>query len=246
MTNSRRVETAGGAILLDSGRLDGELAAAGEELFDPGFWNARGGIVPAGRGRGAAWFIAHGAEQWVLRHYRRGGFAARLAEDRYVWLGEERVRSFAEYRLLACLLERGLPVPVPVAAGYRRQGPAYRCDLITRRIRTAMPLSETLAAQPLDAARWTSIGAAVGRLHTAGLDHADLNAHNILLDATGAVSIIDLDRGRLRAGRGWAAGNLRRLHRSLRKIAADLPAGRFGDEDWRSVLAGYRQRAAAS
>ena len=41
---------------------------------------------------------------WVLRRYLRGGMAARFARDRYLWLGEERTRSFRELRLLAELL----------------------------------------------------------------------------------------------------------------------------------------------
>jgi hypothetical protein len=47
-------------------------------------------------------------DQWVLRHYRRGGAVARrLLADRYVWAGEERVRAFAEWRLLARLHASG-------------------------------------------------------------------------------------------------------------------------------------------
>ena len=53
--------------------------AAGEALFDPQFWAARGDSPPVGAGRGAAWFIASGPEHWVLRHYRRGGFMARIS-----------------------------------------------------------------------------------------------------------------------------------------------------------------------
>ena len=48
---------------------------------------------------------------------------------------------------------------------------------------------------------WRAIGAAIARLHRGGVDHADLNAHNILLDGRGAVSVIDFDRGRVRGAR---------------------------------------------
>jgi 3-deoxy-D-manno-octulosonic acid kinase len=245
MTNGRRVETASGAILLDDALFDGALSAAGDEVFDPGFWAARGEIEPAGRGRGAAWFLSHGAERWVLRHYRRGGFMGRISEDRYLWTGEGRVRAFAEYRLLAALHERGLPVPAPIAARYRRCGGGYRCDLITRRIAGAVPLSETLGEAPLAEHDWRAVGATIGRLHAAGADHADLNAHNILIDRHGAVSVIDFDRGGLRRARGaWAVLNLRRLRRSLIKISAAMPVGRFGEASWQSLLAGYAQHPA--
>ena len=253
MMNGRRMATASGAILADAALADAALAdAAGaggssslEPLFEPQFWAGRGGISPAGGGRGAAWFIDHGTERWVLRHYRRGGFVARLSEDGYLWTGEARVRAFAEYRLLAELAARGMPVPEPVAARYQRRGPWYRCDLITRRIPGAASLSGVLAAAPLADASWSLVGSTIARLHIAGVDHADLNAHNILLDGRGAVSVVDFDRSRVRRPGAWAARNLRRLHRSLAKISAALPEDRFSEEAWRRVLTGYAERSAA-
>ena len=76
-------------------------------------------------------------------------------------------------------------------------------------------------------------------------DLADLNAHNVLLDADGAVSVIDFDRGRLRAQSGggargiWATRNLERLRRSLAKISRGLPAGRYSVQEWEWLMAGY-------
>ena len=248
--NGRRMATASGAILADVALLDAAalLAPASsspEPLFEPKFWPGHGGIRSVGGGRGAAWFVDHGTEQWVLRHYRRGGFVARLSGDRYLWTGEARVRAFAEYRLLADLAAQGMPVPEPVGARYERRGPWYRCDLITRRIPGAASLSGMLAAAPLADASWSLVGSTIARLHMAGVDHADLNAHNILLDGRGAVSVVDFDRGRVRRPGAWAARNLRRLHRSLAKISAALPKDRFSEQAWHRVLAGYAERSAA-
>jgi 3-deoxy-D-manno-octulosonic acid kinase len=232
-------------MLVEAGCLGGAFSGAGEALFDPRFWATRGRIIPAGGGRGAAWFIDHGSEQWVLRHYRRGGLVARLSEDRYFWTGEARVRSFAEYRLLARLEAQGVPVPAPIAARYQRRGSSYRCDLITRRIAGATPLSQAIAEGPVSEECWKRVGTTVGRLHAAGVDHVDLNAHNVLLDERGAVSIIDFDRGRIRRTGAWTDRNLRRLRRSLVKISAALPRDRFTEASWRSLLSGYAERAAA-
>lgn len=240
MTNGgRRIATATGAMLSDPASLGNLPRDAQESLFDPEFWRRRGELLEVKGGRGAAWFIASGARQWVLRHCRRGGFMARLSQDGYVWTGENRVRAFAEWRLLDLLRQRGLPVPKPVAARYQRSAMRYRCDLITERIAGAEPLSAALARGVLPEARWRAVGAAVARLHRAGVDHADLNAHNILLDAQGAVSVIDFDRGRLRAQGAWSARNLQRLRRSLAKIARDLPSGRCSDGTWEWLMAGY-------
>jgi 3-deoxy-D-manno-octulosonic acid kinase len=177
----------------------------------------------------------------VLRHYRRGGLIARLSHDRYVWSGEDRVRAFAEWRLLFYLAQRGLSVPTPVAAFFRRAGLTYRCDLITQRIGHAEALSAALASTALGEPVWRAIGAAVARLHRHGVDHADLNAHNILLDENSAVSVIDFDRGRLRAPGAWTSSNLSRLQRSLTKIAAGLPPDRYTPESWRHLMAGYQE-----
>lgn len=221
------------------------LAPLDERVFEPGFWAARGELIDVARGRGSAWFVATAPDQWALRHYRRGGLIARLSTDRYVWLGEARVRAFAEWRLLATLARRGLPVPAPVAARYQRGGLSYRCDLLTRRIPGALPLSTRLASAALGDTAWRDIGRTVARFHAAGVDHADLNAHNLLLDDAGVVSVIDFDRGRLHApaaatrSGAWPARNLARLQRSLRKIARELPPSRCGEREWRWLLDGY-------
>jgi 3-deoxy-D-manno-octulosonic acid kinase len=239
MTNGgRRIATATGAMLSDPACL-GNLTGAAEPLFDPEYWRARGELGDVTGGRGSAWFVRSGPHQWVLRHYRRGGFIARFSRDLYVWSGEDRVRAFAEWRLLDMLTVRGLPVPKPIAARYQRSGLWYRCDLITQRIVNAKPLSAVLAQGAVSETMWHGVGAAVAQLHRAGVDHADLNAHNILLAPDGAVSVIDFDRGRVRAPGAWTSRNLRRLRRSLAKISRG-PAGGFSEDIWSWFLAGYR------
>lgn len=232
----RRIAIGRGAVLArtdEIGSLDADAAA----LFEPEYWRGRGRLEPADRGRGSAWFVGDEARDWVLRHGRRGGLVARFARDRYLWTGERRVRTFAEWRLLAELSARGLPVPVPIAARYLRRGLVYRCDLITRRISGARPLSAWSPSEPPPP--WSAVGAAVANLHRAGVDHADLNAHNILLDGCGGVSFIDFDRSRIRADGAWKMGNLRRLRRSLEKIAAAGGGGAL-EAAWDAFLAGYR------
>jgi 3-deoxy-D-manno-octulosonic acid kinase len=237
---SRRIALADGALLIDRTRVDGSLLeSAGESLFEPRYWAARSQLIAADRGRGAAWFIGPPPHRWVLRHYRRGGAAARLSGDRYVWLGEARVRSFVEYRLLAVLKDRDLPVPEPVGARYRRNGLSYRCDLITQRIEAAKPMSLLLAEGALGERTWRAVGAAIASLHRAGADHPDLNAHNVLIGSDGAVRVIDFDRGRLRKAGAWRGRNLERLRRSLAKIAAGSPIIPVSREEWAILLSGY-------
>lgn len=236
----QRVDTATGVMLADPHALGNERQEPAESLFDPKHWSARGELAAVAGGRGSAWFIGNAENPWVLRHYRRGGFIARVTEDQYLWLGEERVRAFAEWRLLAYLRQWGLLIPRPVAAWYWRAGLTYRCDLITERIINAQSLGAALAMGALAQDGWQAIGLAIAQLHAQGVDHADLNAHNILLDDNFNISIIDFDRGRLRAPGAWRSSNLARLRHSLAKISLSLPPGRFTPEAWNKLLAGYQ------
>jgi 3-deoxy-D-manno-octulosonic acid kinase len=63
------------------------------------------------------------------------------------------------------------------------------------------------------------------RFHEHGVQHADLNAHNVLLGRDGGVHLLDFDRGRLRERGAWEDTVLARLHRSLVKVTQG-PAAR--------------------
>lgn len=214
MTQAQIQTTPDGAILFDAG-------AAAQAAFDPKMFESRSsGAEAVSGGRGGARYIDAPFGRCVLRHYRRGGMVARMMGDRYLWTGAERTRGFAEFRLLAALRERKLPVPAPVAARYRRHGVHYRADLITRRIEGATTLAEVLAHRQLDAAVAARVGTAIANFHAHGAYHADLNAHNVLLNDA-AVWLIDFDRGELRKpAREWRLANLARLRRSLVKLGA--------------------------
>jgi 3-deoxy-D-manno-octulosonic acid kinase len=242
----QRLAIEGGAILADASE-SGNAALAWFSAH-PSLEKARAESAPSAvaKGRGGAFFVDSGVRHWVARPYRRGGFIAHFNRDRYLWTGENRVRSFREWRTLAALHAQGLPVPRPVAARYRRAGLGYRADLITERIENAEPLSARLEIEPVSLTLWIAIGRCLRRLHEAGGYHADLNAHNILIDARDAVYVVDFDRGRVRRSGPWRDANLARLYRSLCKVSAPLAPDRFSATEWESLLAGYRSLSAAS
>jgi 3-deoxy-D-manno-octulosonic acid kinase len=190
-------------------------------------------------GRGTVAFVREGGQRWVLRHYRRGGWVARVCDDTYLWTGAERTRSFAEWRLLRQLREWQLPVPRPIAARYRKAGLVYRADLITEELPTRTTLAQALRSGTLDPALWPATGRCIARLHAHGVHHADLNAHNLLLGAGDSVYVLDFDRGRIRARGAWEQAVLERLRRSLTKVTTGLPPGRFDAAAWRSLVQGY-------
>jgi 3-deoxy-D-manno-octulosonic acid kinase len=214
-----------GVILYDDALLDhAELG-----LFEP-----PATADAAVGGRGAAWMLKRGEDEWVLRHYRRGGVPGRLVRDRYVWAGLDVSRPWWEWHLLDSLYKEGLPVPQPVAARVQRGGLLYRGDLITRRIPAARSLAEQLVAGKDPP--WAAIGRCLRRFHDAGVYHADLNAHNILLDAAGQTYLIDFDRGARRGAGAWRGANLSRLKRSLDKLDDE---GAFNLKAWGALLEGY-------
>jgi 3-deoxy-D-manno-octulosonic acid kinase len=199
-----------GAILFDRS----QVRQPEPDWFSPAHWGDAAQPVAEG-GRGGAWFIRTGEGDAFLRHYLRGGWAASMSRDGHLWRGINRVRSFAEFRLLRSLREKKLPVPMPFAAWYRREGLQYRAAILLQRLPGVQPLA-VLAAQ--EQAPWEAAGQLVAQFHRAGLDHADLNAHNLLFDAQERGWMIDFDRSRLRIpATAWREGNLQRLQRSLRK-----------------------------
>ncbi|MEX2475465.1 3-deoxy-D-manno-octulosonic acid kinase [Marinobacter sp.] len=209
-----------------------------EAWFEPGFWGERAVPVTHG-GRGSAWFLQLESGDLVLRHFCRGGVPGRVIHRGYFYTRADAVRSFAEFRLLDTLRKMDLPVPEPVAAGYRCRGPIfYHASIIIRRIPGAKPLSRF--ASNANIGVWKDAGACVRRFHDAGVFHADLNVMNILV--SDQVYLIDFDRGRVmqsgRSGR-WKASNIARLERSVNKSLADLDAG-LRDQLWQAFLAGYR------
>lgn len=215
------------------------LPRARPHHFDPGWWAERGELDSPPGGRGSAWFVNAPEGRWLLRHYRRGGLVARLIEDRYLWLGADRSRAFAEWHLLAELVRRGLPAPRPVAARVQRHGWRYRADLITVAVEDAESLAERLRRRPLEAGQWQALGRLLARFHAAGAYHHDLNAHNILIDDHGGFTLIDFDRGRIRRPGRWGRRNLARLRRSLEKLAGQAPGLHFHEMDWQTLYSGY-------
>lgn len=232
--------TASGGMLYDP-----SLAGKpGEAIFDEDFWRAQGRMRATAGGRGKVLFVDAGqGRRWVLRHYRRGGLVARLFSDQYLWMGATRTRSFREWRLLHELARRGLPVPPPVAARYSRRGFWYRADLITVELPPNRTLAEAITGARLPDQAWRAVGRTIGRFLKAGVHHADLNAHNILLAANDAVFVLDFDRGRLRPRGPWEGTVLARLRRSLEKIRGQRLDVRFHESDWQLLAAACTEAA---
>ena len=208
------------------------------DWFLPSHWGVALKLVSKG-GRGNAWFIDDDQRSWVLRQYLRGGIVSRISTDRFLFLSENKVRSFNELKLLKELFDEGLPVPEPVAASYTRIGTFYFACILINRIEAATTMGEQLFE--LKSLVWRNVGSVIRRFHDSGVYHADLNCFNILV-SPGAVHLIDFDKCRRhppsRENSPWKAGNLDRLKRSIDKITPPEMSQKAA-EKWRQLLDAY-------
>ena len=192
--------------------------------FSPQWWLAKAAVEQQLGGRGQALLIETAAGPLVLRRLQRGGLAARVSNDRYLNLGFAHSRAVREFRLLGQLQQRGLPVPEPIAASYEPVGLFYRAGLLTRLIPEARELAEL--APDLSQEQWHDLAGTLEQFFSAGLQHPDLNARNLLLDARGRWYLLDFDRARLIDGKVDSRFMRRRLARSLAKLCS--PGWRAG------------------
>lgn len=212
-----------------------------EALFSPANTETR---LKTAEGRGDAIFFEYpGSKETlpcVLKHYHRGGMIARLINDHYLGCRVEHTRSFKEWRLLHYLQELELPAPVPLAASVIQKGLSYQADLVTREITGVETLADLLMANELDQNTWHNVGKCIRRFHDNDVYHADLNARNILV-ADKDIYLIDFDKGAVRhLGESWKPSNMTRLKRSLMKFKAKPENFYFSEENWKWLLAGYR------
>ena len=229
------------AIIYD----DTHTALPDAKYFDIAYWRSQQALEDIAVGRGNTWFLNAPFGPVVLRHYLRGGWAARVSRDRYFFTSIDNSRPFREFQILAAMLELDLPVPKPVAALCRHKGLMSSGALLTGTIAGAQTLADFLPGggsfNENTVVPWVNIGKCIRRFHNAGVWHADLNARNILLDSSSQVYLIDFDRARLTPSRAVnGEGNLNRLKRSLRKLWPTSHSQTL-QPAWDQIKAGYHE-----
>ncbi len=188
-----------------------------QPIFDPEYWQSVNQIVGSATGRGTTWFVQLDTIQAALRHYRRGGLFGKLVKDQYWFSGWNKTRSAEEFQLLLTLIKAGVNVPRPIAARAAKVGLTYQADLLSERIPNARDLVSILRERSLSKEMYKKIGREIAKMHNAGVNHTDLNIHNILIDDKDKVWIIDFDKCSSELGASWKLVNLQRFLRSFRK-----------------------------
>lgn len=189
-----------------------------------------------------------GRRRWAVRHYQRGGAAARLLDDRYARVSP--TRPEVETAASCAARQRGVPTPAVIAGVWYPSGAFYRADLVTEVIPEVTSLADLLFSEDRDEGALAALDA-TGRLvresGARGLSHPDLNAMNVLLsfdEAGPQAHVIDLDRATVSEVPSAAAGAamLERLERSLKKLGRSSGRPLTGAES-STLRAGFEGKA---
>lgn len=203
-------------------------------------------------GRRALLELRLGSQLCVVRRFHHGGLLRFLGPE--LFLSPE--RPVRELVLAAQLRALGLPTPRVLAARALRAGPGWRLTLVSAREpgQDAGQLLERWRRGELAPRQGRALARAAGelvaRLHRAGFLHADLHPRNLLVAPDGALSVLDLDKGRFPPALTdrQRRDNLRRLYRSVRRregrgarflargdhLAFLRAYARAGGRDWRA------------
>ena len=170
----------------------------------------------------------------VVRRYSHGGLLGGLLGEFHLGCA----RAWEEVRTSELARQNGVMTPEVVAVRTEKCfGPFYRLDLLTRKIDGAQTLDAWLRSGPTHSDCRDQLGRAARfcrQMHDAGLFHADLHIRNLLVNPSGEIVVIDLDRSRFldRIEPEMAARNLFRLNRSVEKFGVPREAvsgpGRLG------------------
>ncbi len=206
-------------ILYQSPRFTRDLNV---DQFELSFWQKNADAICLKGGRGASLKISLEGKDYVLRRYLRGGLMAKISYDMFFWLGLKRTRPYQEHKILQYAFEQGLAVPECVAYCVTRYGLVYRAAIMTQYLPNNGTLASYLRKHALNIGHWQQLAQLVRQMHQLSINHADLNADNILITekANGLhFSVIDFDKARIEKTREyWPQSNIKRLRRSLLKI----------------------------
>ncbi len=209
------------------------------QWFDDKYWLNQGRLLGASSGRGSAWMVKSETTKMMLRHYYRGGIPAKFNRDKYFWMGLNNSRSFSEFRLLQKMYHLKLPVPQPIAAQTCKKGLFYQANILIKYI----PHESTFASllnENSDIIIWKNTGKTIAQFHKHGINHADLNANNILVNKN-EIYLIDFDHSKQQSKNDyWQQANLKRLKRSIDKLTDEQHITSNASK-WKKLLTSYQQ-----
>ncbi len=219
--------------------------------FEPEYWLNNNKVTGTSKGRFTTYFIQQENNQdqqvnMVLRHYYRGGLVRHFSKDSFIYTGLQNTRAVQEFNLLLQMWELGLPVPKPLAVQVSKKNLFwYNNSILIERISDAKDAFNLLRLKPLAPTVWKEMGKVIRRFHDHEVFHADLNIHNILISNQQDITLIDFDRCSFRkekqSNKEWKQQNLSRLKRSLEKEYRLNQPFNYNEQDWQTLLEGYKK-----
>jgi len=152
----------------------------------------------------------------VVRTLMHGGAFRHITGTRF--LGYR--RTMREIRVSAHLASHGVPTPEILAVRLLKKGIFYNIDVVTRLVPDSMDLLTYLEEPRQDSAgQFRKAGRLIRQVHELGVFHMDLHIKNLLLDSSGRLWVLDLDKAyRLNVLPGFMKRmNLKRFTRSVVK-----------------------------
>jgi 3-deoxy-D-manno-octulosonic acid kinase len=96
-------------MLFDSGHFPVPVP----KMFTGQYWKTQNAITGQATGRGTTYFFKHDKNEYVLRHYRRGGLIGKVLSDQYMYTGIEKSRAWREFKLLQQMKKYGFKLSNP-------------------------------------------------------------------------------------------------------------------------------------
>ncbi|WP_019615998.1 3-deoxy-D-manno-octulosonic acid kinase [Psychromonas ossibalaenae] len=210
-------------------------------LFELDYLQGNNLITGSSVGRGTTWFFQHQQKKYVLRHYYRGGLIGKINPDNFLYCGLKNTRAYKEFSLLEKMSQLGLPIPQPYAGRITKKNLFYQADLIIELIEGAEDLVAVLSRQVISELQWLEIGRVIRLFHDNNIYHSDMNSHNIMLDDSDKVWLIDFDKCAQRTAGAWKEQTLARLLRSFRKEKTKNSHFNWSEQYWEFLMIGYQQ-----
>lgn len=187
-------------------------------------------------GRGGTYLVNSNQQTCVLKKYLRGGLMAKISYDSYLWLGLKQSRVEQERNIIQYLTENKFITPQFVAFQIIQTGLLYQQSMITQFVKNKGSLESILDQQELSETQIINLAKTLKVMHQLKVNHADLNANNILLDENEHWIIIDFDKAKIMQEDGhWKNQNLQRLKRSLEKLSPSFYSPLF----WNNLDTAY-------
>ncbi len=192
-------------------------------------------------GRGGTRRVKLGGRILYLRKCLRGGLMRYLTRDLYLL---RPARPLVELMVTEKARAAGCRVPVVAGVCVEEAGVFYRGWVVTEEIPGVVPWFRCYqeADNPERGRLLAAAGRAMRGLNAAGVYHADLNVHNLLVCADGEVAIVDFDKALAAAPDEVRRGERGRdrFWRSLHKVC-DAVGEELDDAQRRWLERGYER-----